>query len=172
MTISIWHIIVLIAGIAMIPGVYGFVRGIGYAPSLSPTVNELKALLRLKKGDMVYDFGTGTGTLLFALLKAYPEAQGKGFDLFWPVWIAAWARSWFYPNGSIHFADFFRVEMKPCTHIVCFLHPKPLAELRELWEAQCAPGTLVASCTFPIKGWENKEIQKNREHKKVYLYKI
>jgi precorrin-6B methylase 2 len=151
------------------------------ATSLAPWVPSKKRdvlrALRLaspEKGDIIYDLGCGTGTVVFLATALY-SVKAIGVEMALPLYLICKIRSVFYTKniGEIKFMNqnLFKTDISDADIVYVFGMPSALSKkLLPKLEAELKPGAKVVSYVFPIEGWNPKVIDWPKNQNPVYLY--
>ena len=165
--IIFFSILILIVG-------WSIKNGIGPMPT-SPKVKRLLLdhLPKHCKG-IIFELGSGWGTLAFSLAKKYPDCSIMAYENSpVPYGFSKFLNLFFrHRNLSIKRQDFFDVNLEKGTIIICYLYPEAMKKLKEKFEKELKPGTLIASHTFSIRGWSAVKIIEVPDiyHSKIYFY--
>ena len=153
------------------------------APTRSPDVpyvptpqNVVEAMLKLgevKKGDILYDLGSGDGRIVVTAAKMY-GVKGTGIDIN-PERIAE-ANANAKQAGvtdTVRFLnqDLFEADMKDATVVTLYLLPSINLKLRpKLWK-ELKPGTRIVSHSFDMGDWApEKKIEVDGRY--LYLWRV
>jgi len=103
----------------------------------------------------VHELGAGWGTLALPLARRCPQAR-----------IIAWesspvpclvlllrARLSGCRNLQVRWLDFFEADLRGASAVVCYLFTGAMTRLQTKFEAELAPGSLIVSQTFGLRGW-------------------
>ncbi len=157
-------------------GFYTLKLGISPMPTLPNVRSLMMGLLPQDVDGVIYDLGSGWGSLVFSLADQYPKNRVIGFELSPVPWAVSKLRWIFSPHShlNIYREDFFRADFKDAGLIVCYLYPGAMTKLKTKLEAELKPGTLVLSHYFAIPGWKPlQEITAKDSHRSpVFLYRI
>jgi hypothetical protein len=142
-------LIVLSVGLSLL--VVQGVTGVPPHPCGSREAADMVALLRqanLADHDVIYELGSGWGSLVIALARAFPEARIKGIELSpVPYWVAR-IRTRNMRNVSLQLGDFRRCDLSDAQAVACYLMISPMPRLAALLDRQLQPGTPVVALTF------------------------
>jgi tRNA G37 N-methylase Trm5 len=153
------------------------------APSRTPDVpyvptpeNVVEAMLKLgevKKGDVLYDLGSGDGRIVITAAKNY-GVRGTGIDIN-PERIEeanANAKS-AAVTDKVRFLnqDLFEADFKDATVVTLYLLPSINLKLRpKLWK-ELKPGTRIVSHSFDMGDWApEKKIEVDGRY--IYLWRV
>jgi len=123
-------------------------------PPLSATRAEaanVVALLReagLPAQAVVYDLGSGWGSLIVALAQAFPQMRIVGIE--WsplPCWIAR-LRTRGMPNVRVLRGDFYDCDVREAQAVTCYLMRKPMPRLARFLDSALADDTPVVALAF------------------------
>lgn len=144
-------------------------------PSTSKARKAIAGLLPDVKGP-VYDLGSGWGHLLCTLTDKYSNQPIIGIESSWIPYLFSKALFSLFPkeNLSIQRENFFETSLEDASLVVCYLYPGAMALLKEKFENELKPGTIVITNTFSIPHWtpERETVLKDLYHTKIYLYRV
>ncbi len=139
---------------------FSFVWGAGYAPSSRRVVEALLALAGIGPGEVVYDLGAGTGSVVFAAARAGAR-RVVGVEIE-PLRVAILrCRRRFSPRPEaieIRRANLFGVRLNDATVVVAFLWPGAMERLAAEWGSGLPPGLRIVSHFHPIPGWTARAV--------------
>ncbi len=127
-------------------------------------------LAKVTDKDIVYDLGSGDGTLLITAAKEFgARAVGVEIDPF-RVWYSRLACLLTGQSKKVKIMrkNFFAADIRDATVIFMYLIPKALARLRPKLLAELKPGTRVITFVYKIDLPVIREDLKNE----IYLYEI
>ncbi|WP_144151890.1 SAM-dependent methyltransferase [Paraburkholderia sp. BCC1885] len=137
--------------------VFQIVTGVPPMPSSESEAADVVALLKqasLPQQAVVYELGSGWGSLVIALAKAFPDAQIRGIEMSpLPYWVAR-LRTRNIANVSLRRANFYVCDLQDAHAVTCYLMIKPMPKLAALLDGMLKPGTAVVSLTFWFRGRE------------------
>ncbi len=123
-------------------------------PPLSSKVAEgadVIALLKqagLAQQAVVYELGSGWGSLVVALARAFPEADIRGIEISpLPYWVSR-MRTRNMPNVSLRRGNFYDSDLSDAQAVTCYLMIKPMPKLASFLDRTLMPGTPVVSLSF------------------------
>lgn len=134
---------------------YQFLTGVPPMPTRKDEVADVVALLRqaaLPDDPVIYELGSGWGSLVIALAHAFPHAQVRGIE--WsplPYWVAR-LRTRHLPNVQLSRGNFFEADLRDAHAVTCYLMIGPMPRLAALLDAMLDAGTAVVSVTFAFRG--------------------
>jgi SAM-dependent methyltransferase len=131
-----------------------------FVPTPEPVVARMLDLAEVKRGDVVYDLGSGDGRIVEAAARR--GARAVGFEI--RPELVRQARERLKEAGleklaTIREADLFAQDLRPASVITLYLLPslnvKLLPQLEKL-----KPGTRIVSHDFDIEGIEPRKVEK------------
>lgn len=169
----VYFIFLLVIILSAVLTIYASIIG---APIFLTSKSQLKKILReagLKKGDRIYDLGSGTGRVLI-IAEKYFNATSVGFELS-PFLYAFSKVNLFFnetKNSKVVFHDFYNQNLADADMVFIFLMPYALGRLRPKFERELRKGTKVISYVFEMKGWQPKRIFKEEGFPASFIYEI
>lgn len=137
----------------------------------SPKIARIQCkLAKVKKGDVVYDLGSGEGTALIISAKEF-GATGVGVEIDpFRVFTSrlSIAASKLSDRLSIQRKNFFDVDISDATVVIMYLIPKTLARLRPKLLKELKPGTRIVTFVYRI----DLPLIAEDEMNEVYVYEI
>jgi hypothetical protein len=102
----------------------------------------------LPERAILYDLGSGWGSLVLALARAFPQARIVGIELSpLPHWIAR-VRTRGLANVRMIRSNFYDHELQEADAITCYLMMKPMPRLARFLDGAVASGTPVVALAF------------------------
>lgn len=133
---------------------FQFVTGVPPMPSSAAQIASVVSLLRRTRcpaDGVIYDLGSGWGSLLISLARAFPQAQVRGFEMSpLPYLVSRW-RTRRLKNVRIDRRDFFQCQLDDADAVACYLMIAPMRKLAKHLDNTLAPGTRVVSVTFGFR---------------------
>lgn len=148
---------------------------------ISPMPTSLKAKKCLlealpKLSGIVYELGSGWGTLAFPIASRHPDVLVIGYETspfpyFYSKILSLLKR---LPNLKLIRKDFFKISLTDASVVVCYLYPGAMQKLKVKFSEELKPGTLIISNTFAIPGWRPEKVivVKDLYRSRIYIYKI
>lgn len=136
--------------------------GAPFVPTKNASADAMIRLAGIKKGDIVYDLGSGNGKLLF--LAAQKGARAIGYEIN-PLLVllsnlrgarTKWKNFW---HADIHDADV----------IFVYLLPWKMKHLADKLKEELKPGTTIVSNSFIFPGWK---IFRQDPANHIYVFRI
>jgi SAM-dependent methyltransferase len=126
-----------------------------YVPTPQPVVDAMLRLAKVKRGDVLYDLGSGDGRIVITAAKRY-GVRGTGIDID-PQRIReanANARK-AGVAGRVRFVneDLFQIDFSDATVVTLYLLPRLNLQLRPRLINELQPGTRIVSHGFDMGDW-------------------
>jgi len=132
-----------------------------FVPTPQPVVDAMLKMADVKKGDVLYDLGSGDGRIPITAAKTY-GVRAVGIDIN-PERIAEAnqnARAAGVTNlVSFRNEDLFQADFKDATVVTLYLLPSLNEKLRPRLVAELKPGTRIVSHAFRMGDWEPEQTQ-------------
>ena len=127
-----------------------------FVPTPQEVVEDMLRLVDVKKGDVLYDLGSGDGRIAITAAKLY-GIRAVGIDID-PQRIAE-AQENAKKAGVTHLvefrqADLFMSDFREATVITLYLLPELNVKLRPRLLAELKPGTRIVSHQFDMGDWK------------------
>jgi len=149
-----------------------------FVPTPPEVVDRMLELAEVKRGDVVYDLGSGDGRIVIRAAKKY-GTRGVGVEI--DPDLVQRARNNAKDEGVSHLVEFreedaLKVNVSPATVVTLYMLPEFNAKLRPILRQQLKPGSRVVSHDFPIEGWTPIKVERMRgdlihDHT-LYLWRI
>jgi len=144
-----------------------------YVPTPEPVVNAMLKLAQVKRGDVLYDLGSGDGRIVIAAAKRY-GVRGTGVDID-PERIReanANARK-AGVSARVRFLneDLFDIDFRDATVVTLYLLPRINLKLRPKLLAELRPGTRIVSHGFDMGDWKPERVAEVG-NSTIYLWTI
>jgi len=126
-----------------------------FVPTPIEVVDRMLELAEVKKGDVVYDLGSGDGRIVIRAAKKY-GVSGVGIEI--DPDLVHRSRAKAKDEGVDHLVEFreqdaLAVDVSAATVVTLYMLPEFNAKLRPILERQLRSGSRVVSHDFPIEGW-------------------
>ena len=127
-----------------------------FVPTPQEVVEDMLRLVDVKKGDVLYDLGSGDGRIPITAAKLY-GVRGVGIDID-PQRVAE-AQDNAKKAGVTHLvefrqADLFQSDFREATVVTLYLLPELNVKLRPRLLAELKPGTRIVSHQFDMGDWK------------------
>lgn len=162
--------------------VTGYRAKVPFVPVPNSILKDIKNILDVKEGSVVYDLGCGDGKVLFYISKYITKAKYIGIENVTFPLILAHTRSWWRKiNKSttieIINQDFFTRDLSDATHVFTYLYPNVMDDLLPKLDRELKKGTRLVSVTFkftqkqPVKEFDLGR-SKYQLARKIYVYEF
>ena len=144
-----------------------------FVPTPQSVVDEMLKVTNVKKGDVLYDLGSGDGRIVITAAKRF-GVRGIGIDID-PQRIAE-ANENARKEGVAHLvtfkqADLFATDISEATVVTLYLLPRLNVKLRPKLFSELRNGTRIVSHAFDMAEWEPEKHLKV-EGRDVYYWTI
>jgi precorrin-6B methylase 2 len=145
-------------------------------PTLSSSRAETKAVIELLKDaklpdhPVIIDLGSGWGTLMIALARAFPDASVQGVEMSPFPYLISRLRTRRLSNVSVRFGTLFRTDLHDADAITCYLMPSLMARLSDLLDQTVKPGTSIVTNTFLFRERVHSAVRQESWGGTVALY--
>lgn len=142
-----------------------------FVPLPMGTVRAMLKLARVKRGDVVYDLGSGDGRTVIEAARL--GARGIGVEYSIPVHLLARLRVALSGAQGVELVrkDFFKIRLHDADVVTFYLTPKLARMLGPKFKRELKKGTRVISAAHEIPGWRPKE-RIRTGHFWTYLYEM
>lgn len=126
-----------------------FITGAPYVPSSRQASRKMIELAHIKRGDRIYDLGSGDGKLLF--LAAQQGAVATGYEINPYLVLFTKIRTYFSPyrkNIHVHWKNFWHADIGDADAVFVYLIAWKMERLETLLRQRLKPGTRVISNSF------------------------
>jgi ribosomal protein L11 methylase PrmA len=144
-----------------------------YVPTPQGVVEEMLRVAGVKKGDVLYDLGSGDGRIPITAAKKY-GIRAVGIDIDPErVWEAEQNARGAGVDHLVEFRreDLFKTEFRDATVVTLYLHPDLNQKLRPRLWAELKPGTRVVSHQFDMGAWK-PEKRLETQGRVIYFWTI
>lgn len=127
----------------------------------------------IRKGDIVYDFGSGTGCVASYVGKK-TGATVIGLELSIPFYLWSKVRNSLIgtKNVKIKNENFFQYNISDADCVFCFLTPRAMDRLGEKFKKELNIGARVISYVFKISDWDPIAVDcEGGSGASIYIYK-
>ncbi|MGH7794999.1 MAG: SAM-dependent methyltransferase [Candidatus Binatia bacterium] len=149
-----------------------------FVRSTPEVIDRMLEMARVKRGDLVYDIGSGDGAIVIRAAKKY-GVRAVGIEI--DEDLVAKARENAVREKVERLVEFraedaFTVDVSQATVVTLYMLPEFNAKLRPILDRQLKPGTRVVSHDYEIPGWVPDRVETVKgdwfhEHK-ILLFEI
>lgn len=118
----------------------------------------------------VIDLGCGDGGLLARLARLRPDCRFVGIEHAPLPWLLARLRCRGLGNVSIRYGSFWQDSLADYQVIYAFLSPAPMSALEAKAAAECRPGSLLISNSFPFEDGRPQAVVTVADRRATRLY--
>lgn len=143
-----------------------------FVPTPQDVVNKMVELAGVKKGDIVYDLGSGDGRIVIAAAKS--GARAVGFEIDGDLVKESRGnirKAGLQEQAEIRQQDILTVDLSPASVITMYLLPDVNLRLKPNILSQLRPGSRVVSHSFDMGDWKPDRIERF-EGRTLYLWTI
>ena len=143
-----------------------------FVPSPQEVVDKMIDLAEVKKGDVVYDMGSGDGRIVIAAAKKGARAVGFEIDGDLIKESRENIRKAGVQNlAEIRQQDILTVDFSPATVVTMYLLPDVNLKLKPNLLNQLKPGSRVVSHSFDMGDWKPNKVERVNG-RTIYLWII
>jgi SAM-dependent methyltransferase len=144
-----------------------------YVPTPQPVVDAMLKLAKVKKGDILYDLGSGDGRIPITAAERYGiRAVGIEVD---PQRLAEAnanaERAGVTELVTFRKEDLFAADFSEASVVTLYLLPRLNLKLRPRLLSELEPGTRIVSHDFTMGDWE-PEKERRVEGRMIYLWTV
>ncbi len=143
-----------------------------FVPSPQEVVDKMIAVAGVKKGDVVYDMGSGDGRIVIAAAKK--GARAVGFEIDGDL--VKESRENIRKSGVQNLAeirqqDILTVDFSPATVVTMYLLPDVNLKLKPNLQKQLKSGSRIVSHSFDMGDWKPDRVERV-DGRTIYLWTI
>jgi Ribosomal protein L11 methylase len=143
-----------------------------FVPSPQEVVDKMVELASVKKGDVVYDMGSGDGRIVIAAAKKGARAVGFEIDGDLVKESRENIRKAGVQNlAEIRQQDILTVDFSPASVVTMYLLPDVNLKLKPNLLSQLKPGSRVVSHSFDMGDWKADKVERV-DGRTVYFWVI
>ena len=153
-------------------------KTVPYVPTPQIVVDRMLEAAQVKKGDVVYDLGSGDGRIVITAARRY-GVQAVGFEI--DPKLVEQSRKRIRDEGleglaQIRPQDIFTADLTPATVVTLYLLPRVNRRLRPRLLKQLRPGSRVVSHEFDMGDWNPVRVEQVKDSTgtdhPIYLWRI
>ncbi|MFB3144780.1 MAG: cyclopropane-fatty-acyl-phospholipid synthase family protein [Candidatus Methylomirabilales bacterium] len=138
-------------------------------------VDEILALVPMRPGQRFYDLGCGEGRVLIAAQRKY-GVHAIGYEVNVCAYLYARLNIWWHGGGAeVRFRNFMHVDLSDADVIYCYQASGAIQQLRDKFNRDLRPGTIVISNTYTIERWLTPTVVTLAHGiitRNIYLYQV
>jgi SAM-dependent methyltransferase len=143
-----------------------------FVPTPENVVDKMIELAGVKKGDVVYDLGSGDGRIVIAAAKRGAKAVGFEID---PDLVAESRaniqKAGVQESAEIRNQDILTVDLSGASVVTMYLLPDVNLKLRPNLQKQLKPGSRIVSHAFDMGDWKADKVEQING-RTIYLWTI
>ena len=143
-----------------------------FVPTPQEVVEKMVDLAGVKKGDIVYDLGSGDGRIVITAAKK--GAKAVGFEIDGDLVQQSREnirKAGVQEQAEIRQQDILTVDLSPASVVTMYLLPDVNLQLKPKILSQLKPGSRVVSHAFDMGDWQPDRIERV-EGRTLYLWTI
>lgn len=164
--------IAIFFGVMYISGVLALFSS-PWVPSRKKDLRRILKAIDPRRGEIIYDLGSGDARLLLYLAKN-SKAKFKGIELSFFYYLLSYIRLKFSGLESrvcVAWKDFYKVPLHDADKIFLYLTKNTAQKISEKLFFELKEGTRVIAYNYPIAGWHlTQKLQKNASDAPIYIY--
>ena len=123
----------------------------------------------------IAELGSGWGGVCFSVAKTFPKSHVIGYEISpFPYYYSKIRKLFSRKHVTFTKESFFEADLSEFDVIICYLSPKHMEWLKDKFETELKPNTLIISNAFPIP--DSTPIEEDMTHIlvkiPVYIYKV
>jgi SAM-dependent methyltransferase len=131
-----------------------------FVPTPQEVVDKMLSLARVKKGDVVYDMGSGDGRIVITAARKY-GVKAVGFEI--DRDLVGQSRKRIKKEGleglaEVREQDILTVDFSPATVVTLYLLPEVNLLLKQRMRSQLKPGSKIVSHAFSMGDWQPDKV--------------
>ncbi len=149
-------------------------KGALFIPTPYSSISKVLDEVEIKRGLKVVDLGSGDGRILKELSKRF-DIDTIGYEINPVLWLFSKLKNFRNPKIKIKRADFLKENLSFADVLFCYLFPDIIGVLKEKFERELKPGSILISFNFPFPSWKPYKILEPLGcgvKDPVYIYKI
>jgi SAM-dependent methyltransferase len=143
-----------------------------FVPTPENVVDKMIELAGVKKGDVVYDLGSGDGRIVIAAAKKGARAVGFEID---PDLVAESRaniqKAGVQESAEIRNQDILTVDLSGASVVTMYLLPDVNLKLRPNLQKELKPGSRIVSHAFDMGDWKADKVEQV-DGRTIYLWTI
>lgn len=144
-------------------------------PTNRKAKKALLALIPPLKEGIIFELGSGFGTLAIPLARQFPDKlciayEISPFPYFYSLILSKILK---INNLKIYRRDYLKCSLEEASLCVCYLCPRAMDLLQKKFEKELSSQTVVISNTFSLPQWRAEKVVSVSDlyHSKIFLYR-
>jgi SAM-dependent methyltransferase len=152
-------------------------KGVPYVPLNKKQLKHIEDYIKVQAKVKLVDLGCGDGRVLRLFEKmGVNELVGYEVNLAALFW-GKIKNKIYQSKVKLIYKNFYRISLSDVDVVFCYLLESALQPLKDKFEKELKPGSLIISYAFEIKNWRQpKEIiytdKENKNHGRIFIYQI
>jgi len=139
-----------------------------FFPSPSQVINEMLAMAGANSTSVVYDLGSGDGSIVVAAARDYSVKKAVGIERDERLCSIARAKAARFNNVLIINADYDTIEISEANIVTVYQGASENSRLRHKFLRELRSGSLIVSHEFGIPGWRPSQFHIMRQNGRSY----
>ena len=151
-----------------------FTQGALFVPTHPVRIEAALDALPMEPEEVLVDLGCGDGRVLRAVRRKY-RVSARGIDVNPLACAAARLRNLADRRVRILWGNFWDHDVSDADVVFCYLFPDVMERMAAKLAAELRPGARIASCNFPLPGWEPEAVlhpTSSVHGDPIYLYRV
>ncbi|MBA3722618.1 MAG: methyltransferase [Parachlamydiaceae bacterium] len=154
---------------------YSLKYGITPTPSSPDAIRAIIEMIPETTSGNVLELGSGWGSLAIAIARKLPNCHVIAYEISIVPWLVSLIFHKVMKNNNLIILrkDFFKESFEDVSLVICYLYPGAMKKLKDKFEKELTPGTIVISHAFAIPGWTPQFTKKLNDlyATPIYFYK-
>jgi hypothetical protein len=167
--------ILLPIGILLSIMIWSFKNGIVPLPTNRLQTRCILENLPDDPGPLIFDLGSGFGTLAISIARQYPNSAVVGVESSpVPFWISRILKMVYgYRNLSFRRQDILKTSIEDASAVIVYLYHAGMRNLKPKLENELKPGVWIVSNTFAFPDWNPLKVVPvgDLNKTKIYIYR-
>ncbi len=169
-----WILIVFVV-ISISVVLFSLHYGISPMPSNSKAKNALLASIPPLEVGKILELGAGFGTLALPLAKKFPDREVWAYEISLVPYLVLLLRKKILKlkNLRVRRKNFHKISFNDAALCVCYLFPKGMERLKNKFDKELGPGSVIVSNTFGLHAWKPENVIEVGDlmRSKIFVYR-
>ena len=151
--------------------IYAGIYGAASIPVQKKIAKKMADSIKIKKGRIYYDLGSGDGRILKQV--AYKKGIAIGFE-YAPLTYLLSKMLLLLKNNKkvkIFWKNFYKVNLKNASCVFCYLSSGAMNRLESKFKKELTKGAKVVSYVFKLPNKKPEKIIKTKSYAPIYIYR-